>query len=265
MGFARRAEVPEELAPQEEQELARPRSISRSPGTRSPKAKPAAAEEASAATLSPKGEAVRERILSVALEAFAQAGFKNATTRGIAEAAGVNLPALQYYFGSKEDLYRACAEAVVERYRTQMTGVREQALEVLRNNPSPEAARAQLKALMRVLATFLTGAREAPIWGRFTARLMTSSGGGLEILQTRLWEPGVKLVADLISVVGNFNETTARMRAMWLISNAMTFQAGQKVSVQLVGWRRMDAEELDALLKAMDAQIDEIGRGRPAK
>ena len=159
-------------------------------------------------------------------------------------------------------MYRACAEAVVERYRTQMGGVREEALEMLRTNPSPEAARGHLKALMRTLATFLTGAREAPTWGWFIARLMTNPGGGLEILQTRLWEPGVKLVADLISVVGGYNETAARMRAIWLISNAMTFQAGQQVSLQLVGWRRIGAAELDILLKEMDAQIDEIGSSR---
>ena len=244
--------------------MTRSKSALRSPGPRSPsKAKRATpAKDVPATALSPKGEAVRERILGVALEVFARAGFKNATTREIVEAAGVNLPALHYYFGSKEDLYRACAEAVVERYRTQMGGVREQALEMLRTNPSPEAARGHLQGRMRTLATFLTGAREAPTWGWFIARLMTNPGGGLEILQTRLWEPGVKLVADLISVVGGYNETAARMRAIWLISNAMTFQAGQQVSLQLVGWRRVGPAELDALLREMDAQIDEIGSSR---
>jgi TetR/AcrR family transcriptional regulator, regulator of cefoperazone and chloramphenicol sensitivity len=223
------------------------------------------AEDAPATALSPKGEAVRDRILSVALEAFARAGFKNATTRAIVEAAGVSLPALRYYFGSKEDLYRACAEAVVSRYRTQMDGIGVQAVEMLAASPSPEAARVQLKALMRALATFLTGAPEAPTWGRFIVRQMSEAGEGLEILHTRLWAPGVKLVADLISVVGGYDETAARIRAIWLISNAMTFQAGRQVTLQLVGWRRIGAVELDALLKELDAQINEIGRTGTAR
>jgi hypothetical protein len=50
---------------------------------------------------------------------------------------------------------------------------------------------------------------------------------------------------------------------MWLISNAMTFQAGRPITLQLAGWRRMDKAELDALLAEMDAQINEIGHGRP--
>jgi TetR/AcrR family transcriptional regulator, regulator of cefoperazone and chloramphenicol sensitivity len=48
-----------------------------------------------------RGEETRTRILEAALELFAASGFEGASTRTIAEQAGVNLPAIQYYFGSK--------------------------------------------------------------------------------------------------------------------------------------------------------------------
>jgi TetR/AcrR family transcriptional regulator, regulator of cefoperazone and chloramphenicol sensitivity len=54
-----------------------------------------------------RGEETRGRILESALELFAASGFDGASTRAIAEHARVNLPAIQYYFGSKEGLYRA--------------------------------------------------------------------------------------------------------------------------------------------------------------
>jgi AcrR family transcriptional regulator len=57
-----------------------------------------------------RGEETRARILEAALELFAANGFDGASTRTIAERAGVNLPAIQYYFGSKEGLYRAVVE-----------------------------------------------------------------------------------------------------------------------------------------------------------
>ncbi len=63
-----------------------------------------------------RGEETRARILEAALELFASSGFEGASTRTIAEQAGVNLPAIQYYFGSKEGLYRA----VVEQFSQQM-------------------------------------------------------------------------------------------------------------------------------------------------
>ncbi len=58
----------------------------------------------------PRGEETRGRILEAALDLFAASGFDGASTRTIAERAGVNLPAIQYYFGSKEGLYRAVVE-----------------------------------------------------------------------------------------------------------------------------------------------------------
>lgn len=225
--------------------------------TRSPpRAKPA---KPAAEALTPKGEAVRERILTVALEAFARHGFKNATTREIVEAAGVSLPALKYYFGGKEDLYHACAEAVVNRYRAQMDGIAFEARAMLAARPSRDAARVQLKSLMHGLAILLTGSKEAPTWGRFIARQMNETSKGLETLQKQLWAPGIDLVSQLIRVVGDYDPTSARIRAIWLINNATTFQSGRGVITQLAGWRQIGPDELKTLLALIDRQIDEIG------
>src|ERR1700690_4395891 len=118
----------------------------------------------------PKGEETRQRILEVALKVFGDASYQTATTRRIAEAAGVSLPTLQYYFGDKEGLYRACAEAIVERFRryTEVAGAK--AAESLREDCSPEIARTRLKALIAALGGFLVGSQEPGRWAQFVAR-----------------------------------------------------------------------------------------------
>jgi AcrR family transcriptional regulator len=63
----------------------------------------------------PRGEDTRRRILDTALGLFAAGGFDGTSTRDIAEQAGVNLPAIQYYFGSKEGLYRAAIAHIGEQ------------------------------------------------------------------------------------------------------------------------------------------------------
>ena len=68
-----------------------------------------------------KGEAARLRILDAALAAFGEGGFKGATTRQIAEAAGVNLPALKYYFGGKEGLYAVVVDREIQTLLETMT------------------------------------------------------------------------------------------------------------------------------------------------
>lgn len=52
------------------------------------------------------GAEARSRLLLAALRLFAAKGFAKTSTREIAQAAGVNLAAIKYYFGDKAGLYR---------------------------------------------------------------------------------------------------------------------------------------------------------------
>ncbi len=56
----------------------------------------------------------RDRILQAALESFAERGFKAATVREICSQADVNVASVNYYFRSKEALYR---EALVYSFK----------------------------------------------------------------------------------------------------------------------------------------------------
>lgn len=53
------------------------------------------------------GEASRERLLRAGLRLFAHQGYAKTSTRELAEAAGVNIASISYYFGDKAGLYRA--------------------------------------------------------------------------------------------------------------------------------------------------------------
>lgn len=60
------------------------------------------------------GEATRRRILETAVRLFADLGYANTTSKIICKEAGVNIAAVNYYFGSREDLYRAVLDDVHE-------------------------------------------------------------------------------------------------------------------------------------------------------
>src|SRR6201996_9242951 len=70
-----------------------------------------------------RGEETGRRIVGVALRLFGERGFEGASTRDIAASAGVNAPALQYYFDNKEGVYLACVEHIVSRVWEYMSGV----------------------------------------------------------------------------------------------------------------------------------------------
>jgi AcrR family transcriptional regulator len=53
------------------------------------------------------GGATRERLMRSGMRLFASQGFAGTSTRELAQAAGVNIAAISYYFGDKAGLYRA--------------------------------------------------------------------------------------------------------------------------------------------------------------
>jgi len=92
-----------------------------------------------------RGEDTRRRILDSAIELFASEGYEGASTRLLAERAGVNLPAIQYYFGSKEGLYRAAVARISEEIEAQMAPAAERATAALMN---PNLSRRELCAVL---------------------------------------------------------------------------------------------------------------------
>ena len=61
-----------------------------------------------------RGEAARQALLEAGIELFGRRGLEGATTRDIAHAAGQNIAAIPYYFGSKDGLYLAVATHLLD-------------------------------------------------------------------------------------------------------------------------------------------------------
>jgi len=78
----------------------------------------------------------KEDVLSAAIEEFATAGFRGASTDAIARKAGISQPYLFRLFGSKKELYlasvRRCFRRTLEEMQSAAEGLRgEQALEAM--------------------------------------------------------------------------------------------------------------------------------------
>lgn len=212
---------------------------------------------------SARGEAARGRILAAALRAFGEKGFKAATTREIAQAAGVNLPALKYYFGGKQGLYLACAREIASRYEARMRPSAGAAAEALAGPLAPAAARAHLKAVIGALAEQLLTDREAEVWTAFALREMADQGPAFEMLYAGLWAPGIELTAQLVARARGqaTPDEAARIEALTLISGLTAFSVARPVALRAMGWTRLDAARLQTIRREIEAEVDRIGGG----
>jgi AcrR family transcriptional regulator len=96
------------------------------------------------ASSAPAATPARKRLLAAAAEVFAEQGLMAATTRGIAEAAGVNEVTLFRQFGNKQNLLTAVIEEVFAAGPVQQE----------RSVPLPEGAEGPLWQLMWDYAQF---------------------------------------------------------------------------------------------------------------
>jgi AcrR family transcriptional regulator len=126
----------------------------------------------------------RERLVRAALQIFASRGFDGATTRAIAERAGVALAALPYHFETKEALWRAAADDVFGRMRERFQE-RARGLEGV-------DLRTRLRLLLR---EFLLFAADHPELHRF----MLQEGTGPSARLAWLVETHVRPLYDFVS------------------------------------------------------------------
>jgi AcrR family transcriptional regulator len=68
----------------------------------------------------PSADETRARILAAAVDLFSERSFDGATTREIAQRAGVTQPLLNYHYTSKDDLWCAAVDSLFEALRRTM-------------------------------------------------------------------------------------------------------------------------------------------------
>jgi AcrR family transcriptional regulator len=166
-----------------------------------------------------RGEDTRRRILETALDLFAAQGYAGTSTRQIAERAGVNLPAIQYYFGNKEGLYRAIIEDITADTDRHMAALGPRVRAAL---DAPDTPREQIAALLcEMLDTFVTlvtSGTQIASRRLIFARAEIEETPGLDMLHEngmrQLFNPCLGLLSRLLGKPSTEPEMTVRTLAL---------------------------------------------------
>jgi len=198
-----------------------------------------------------RGEETRARIIATALRIFGERGYDQASTRQIAAAAGVNPPALQYYFHSKEGLHRACAQHIIDRVAHSLSPAVARASEAVRMRGREETIGALFGLLDALADGFAVAGREN--WGRFIARgRIDGAGPAIALLREHIGAPLVETVAQLLSVLEGraARDEMVRLRALAILGQVNWLQANRDHTLAMMHWSEFDQRNLK-LIKAM--------------
>ena len=139
------------------------------------------------------GAASRDRLLDVAEALFANHGVKGVSIRAVNSAAGFGPAAVNYHFGSKDELLRA----VIERRFAEVGARQVQLLDATERGPRPSTPQ-----LVGIIATPFFGLLEhEPVAGLHWLRLATRLAQANDPLVTRRGRPDLfeeRLMAQLI-------------------------------------------------------------------
>jgi TetR/AcrR family transcriptional regulator, regulator of cefoperazone and chloramphenicol sensitivity len=200
-----------------------------------------------------RGDETRQRIIDAAVKLFGEHGFAGASTRDIAAAAGVNAPALQYYFENKEGLYQACAEYITNDLRDRFAPAMRQANDVLKGNGDMDAL---VDAFIGIQAVTLDSVLMEPHASKkrlFVARELADEEADIasKLLHRRLKQPLSKVTLALLSRItgAGANDPVTRIRMLTLKGQIMPFYHPPGACLDLLGWKEIDAAK-GALLKA---------------
>jgi AcrR family transcriptional regulator len=201
-----------------------------------------------------RGEEARLRILEAAIEEFAARGYRGASTRQLAESAGVNLGALTYYFGGKPNLYTAALEHVIARIDEVTRPMAERVLAALAEDGAPalQDLRPLLLAFLDQWLDIMLG-RSNLQWRPSWSLLLTRAE--VEPPEADLWpyrttyalvlDPCAALVARIIARPEVDDE--CRILSIALLGLASAFKRQLDGQLRALNWTDIDEDRRDQL------------------
>ncbi|MDL4614809.1 transcriptional regulator CecR [Enterobacter asburiae] len=209
-----------------------------------------------------KGEQAKNQLIAAALAQFGEYGL-HATTRDIAALAGQNIAAITYYFGSKEDLYLACAEWIADFIGTQFHSHVEEATALL-GQPSPDraAVRQLILNACHDMIRLLTHDDTLNL-SKFISREQLSPTVAYQRVHDRVIEPMHSHLTRLIAAYTgrDASDTETVLHTHALLGEILAFRLGRETILLRTGWTQFDEDKAAQISKVIACHVDLILQG----
>ncbi len=202
-------------------------------------------------SVSPRGDQTRESLIDAAVEVFGRDGFRAASTRSIADLAGVNQALIGYHFGGKPGLYLAVFDRITRRVGLYLGPVAQaievQFDEIRANGPDRQVARCvgfihQLTDAL--VATF--SAPESSAWARLILREQQNPSEAFDRLYGGMIGQMLSLITRLIAQICATEPDAIETRLMTqtVIGQALVFRSARATVLRQLEWQEIGAAEI---------------------
>jgi AcrR family transcriptional regulator len=219
------------------------------------------------ASLPPRtGEATRDALVSAAIDVFARNGYNGASTRAIAEAAGVNQALIGYHFRGKSGLYLAVFEHIAtlieRRVGPIVTAIEAELATDLASAATAATSARCLDALRRLTNGFaaLLTSDESAAWASLILREQQNPSEGFDLLYERFMS---RVLGVIRALVGHIRGTDpdaveTRLTALTIAGQVLVFRAARAAVMRQMAWQTIGPDELERIQQTIHLNLDAI-------
>jgi len=208
-----------------------------------------------------RGNAARDSLIEAGLDLFGEYGFKAASTRMLADRAGVNIAAIPYYFGNKEGLYKAVAQHIVQRVTGYM-GLKQESFwqaEAQKKITKAEA-RQYIRKIVENAAHMFVDSDEPKKWALIVIREQVRPTEVFDVFYEGMMKTMHGRLSLLIAIAAGLNpkQDETRIRAHTVLGQILIFLASRETILRQLGVKRLSRKHVDLIHQVLLAQVDAI-------
>lgn len=178
----------------------------------------------------------REKLLQTAMELFAKHGIDGVSTRDLVKASGVNLCSINYYFGTKQKLYEAILDDVVEKIVSLVTAkqipLQSQGLSALE----------EIKAFAGNLLELLCSDTISSVQAELLIKEIISPTTAYNKLYQQVIEPLHKRLTGLVMQMTGVSEQEAIIKTHCIMGQVVMFRVHKEALLRRLGAEKYTPE-----------------------
>lgn len=185
----------------------------------------------------------KEKLLQTATELFAKHGIDGVSTRDLVKASGVNLCSINYYFGTKQNLYDAILENVIEKITSFATS-KQFPLQKQGLNPIDE-----FKAFVLNMLEILCSDEISSIQAELLIKEIINPTNIYNKLYTQVIEPMHKRLTNLVMQITGFSEKEAIIQTHSIMGQVVMFRIHKEALLRRLGIKKYNKKLIDEIKK----------------
>lgn len=183
-----------------------------------------------------------------AIEVFAALGYQGASTRTLANQAGVNLAAIPYHFGGKHELYLAAAQTIADYARERIAPVVARLCDADRTDQT-----ARIDEALSSFIDLVVGDSEPEAWTSFFVRCEHDADDAFRMIYEEVVAGFQRALTETVAeaIDCDAGDESLRIRVAIVLASIVNFRTLRNMTLSTLGWDRLNPGRLEKLNRAI--------------